>query len=99
MLRYVLTVFLSAFLLFQVQPLTGKGILPWFGGSSSVWTTCLLFYQGLLLVGYGYAHLVARLRPGKQSVLHLSLLGLAILALPIIPSEPLKDVYQLKNAA
>ena len=56
MIRYPLTIFLSAFLLFQVQPLIGKFILPWFGGSPAVWTTCMLFFQVLLLGGYAYAH-------------------------------------------
>ena len=54
------TIFLSAFLLFQVQPLVGKLVLPWFGGSAGVWTTCLLFFQTLLLLGYLYTHLVVR---------------------------------------
>ena len=58
MARYALTIFLSAFLLFQVQPLIGKFILPWFGGSPAVWTTCMLFFQVVLLVGYSYAHLI-----------------------------------------
>ena len=55
---YALTIFLSAFLLFQVQPMIGKYILPWFGGTPAVWTTCMLFFQVQLLVGYGYAHLI-----------------------------------------
>ena len=49
--HYGLTIFLSAFLLFQVQPLIGKMILPWFGGSAAVWTTCMLFFQLVLLLG------------------------------------------------
>ena len=53
---YALTIFLSAFLLFQVQPIIAKIILPWFGGSAAVWTTCLLFFQMVLLLGYLYAH-------------------------------------------
>ena len=53
-LLYALTIFLSAFLLFQVQPLIGKYILPWFGGTAATWTTCLLFFQVLLLAGYAY---------------------------------------------
>ena len=56
MFPYALTIFLSAFLLFLVQPLIAKQILPWFGGASSVWTTCLLFFQSALLAGYAYAH-------------------------------------------
>jgi hypothetical protein len=53
---YALTIFLSAFLLFQIQPIMGRIVLPWFGGSAAVWTTCLLFFQALLLLGYLYAH-------------------------------------------
>ena len=67
MLAYALTIFLGAFLLFQVQPLIGKYILPWFGGGPGVWTTCMLFFQLLLLGGYAYAHWLARaLRPRAQ---------------------------------
>ncbi len=88
MILYATTVFLSAFLLFQVQPLIGKYILPWFGGTSSVWTTSLLFFQVALLVGYAYAHLiVSRLSSRAQGTLHLALLAAALLALPITPSE------------
>src|SRR3974390_1469753 len=59
MLLYGLTVLVSAFLLFQVQPVIAKIILPWFGGSAAVWTTCLLFFQMVLLLGYPYAHAAA----------------------------------------
>src|SRR5881296_4076296 len=65
---YLLTTFLSAFLLFAVQPLIAKYILPWFGGSPAVWTTCMLFFQILLLAGYAHAHMVStRLAPRAQS--------------------------------
>ena len=56
---YAATIFLSSFLLFLVQPLIARLILPWFGGSAAVWTTCMLFFQVLLLAGYAYAHGVA----------------------------------------
>ena len=95
MLAYALTVFLGAFLLFQVQPLIGKYILPWFGGGPAVWSACLLFFQVVLLVGYLYAHgLVRLLSPAAARVLHASLLlvslaGLVLLALlwgsPLLP--------------
>lgn len=86
-----LTIFLSAFLLFQVQLVIGKRILPWFGSTPGVWTTCMLFFQVLLLAGYAYSHLlVSWLRPRKQSVVHLALLALALLTLPITPPESLK---------
>lgn len=56
LLIYAVTVFVSAFLLFQVQPLISRRILPWFGGSPAVWTTCMLFFQCVLFLGYAYAH-------------------------------------------
>lgn len=87
MVLYALAVFFGAFLLFQVQPLIGKYILPWFGGSPGVWTTCLLFFQAILLGGYAYAHATSTwLKPRQQAWLHLILLCLALLTLPIIPS-------------
>ena len=90
-LAYALTIFLSAFLLFQVQPLMGKMILPWFGGSASVWTTCMLFFQSLLLLGYLYTHwLVRHLTPTRQSALHVVLLLVCLWLLPITPSEAWK---------
>jgi spermidine synthase len=88
---YAATIFLSSFLLFLVQPLIARLILPWFGGSAAVWTTSLLFFQVLLLAGYVYAHaLSARLPPRLQAVLHSALLALAVLALPIAPAEAWK---------
>ncbi|MCZ7645067.1 MAG: fused MFS/spermidine synthase [Planctomycetota bacterium] len=86
MLPFAAAIFLSAFLLFQVQPMLGKSILPWFGGGPSVWTTCLLFFQVLLLAGYLYAHLLStRLAARSQALLHLVVIGLAALALPVAP--------------
>ena len=55
-----ITIFLCAFLLFQIQPMIAKAILPWFGGAPSVWTVCMIFYQTMLLVGYACAHLIFR---------------------------------------
>jgi hypothetical protein len=78
------TIFLSAFLLFQVQPMVGKLVLPWFGGSAGVWTTCLLFFQILLLLGYLYSHLVVRhLSHQGQIRLHGGLLLAALFTLPL----------------
>ncbi len=86
-IHYGLTIFLSAFLLFQVQPLIGKMILPWFGGSAAVWTTCMLFFQSVLLLGYFYSHWVTRfLSPSRQSLVHGSLLLISLLLIPISPS-------------
>ena len=91
MFRYGITIFISAFLLFQVQPLFGRLILPWFGGSSATWTTCLLCFQALLLAGYSYAHFSAtRLTPRQQRNVHVGLLVLGLIFLPIIPSEAWK---------
>jgi SAM-dependent methyltransferase len=87
MLVFALTIFTGAFLLFQVQPLIAKYILPWFGGGPGVWTTCMLFFQVLLLGGYAYAHLLSRwLKPRAQAVVHLALLVAALACLPIMPS-------------
>ena len=87
MLAYALAIFFGAFLLFQVQPLIAKFILPWFGGGPAVWTACMLFFQVLLLGGYAYAHLVStRLSRRTQAVVHLVVLGAAALLLPITPA-------------
>ena len=84
---FAATIGLGAFLLFQVQPLLGKQILPWFGGSPAVWTTCLLFYQTALLVGYAVAHIIATRVPARrQIVVHAVLAAGAILALPVVAS-------------
>lgn len=88
-----LTVFLSAFLLFQVQPIIARYILPWFGSTPGVWTTSLLFFQLTLLVGYGYAHFaVVRLGWRRQAVVHGALLAVTLLALPITPPEAMKPM-------
>lgn len=81
----------SAFLVFQVQPVISKAVLPWFGGSPAVWTTCMLFFQVLLFAGYAYAHFLATYcRPRWQGVLHLAWIGLSLLVLPIVPAEDWK---------
>jgi len=88
---YALSIFLSSFLLFLVQPLIARIILPWFGGSASVWTTCMLFFQVLLLAGYGYAHLLnTRVAPRNQRLVHLSLLVASLATMPIVPAESWK---------
>src|SRR5882724_6079870 len=69
---FALNVFLSAFLLFQVQLMMGKYILPWFGGTPAVWTTCMLFFQLLLLGGYLYSHVLSTMMAGRtQAIVHL----------------------------
>jgi hypothetical protein len=91
MFRFAVTIFVSAFLLFQVQPLIGRFILPWFGGGPSIWTSCMLFFQILLLGGYLYAHLTSVfLKTKTQVIVHLSLLGASLLFLPIAPSDSWK---------
>src|SRR5687768_12519402 len=86
-LPYAATIFLSSFLLFLVQPIIAKQILPWFGGSAAVWTTCLVFFQSVLLAGYAYADWTTRLGARRQAMLHVALLALSLLSLPILASS------------
>jgi MFS family permease len=85
------TIALSAFLLFLVQPIIAKQILPWFGGSAAVWTTCMVFFQLVLLAGYFYSDtLIRKVGPRKQAIIHTVLLLVSLALLPIIPSEAFK---------
>ena len=87
MFLYAATIFASAFLLFLVQPVMAKQILPWFGGSATVWTTCLVFFQSALLAGYAYADwLVRRPSPRNGLKLHVVLLVASLALLPIVPA-------------
>jgi spermidine synthase len=91
-LPFALTIFTSAFLLFQVQPLLSKQILPWFGGSPAVWTTAMLFFQTLLCLGYLYAHALAKV-PSRQTQarIHVILLVVAaLLASRVLPGAELR---------
>ena len=91
MVLYAATIFLSAFLLFLVQPVIAKQILPWFGGAASVWATCLVFFQTMLLFGYAYADWTTRsLKPRSQVILHVALLACSLALLPIIPDADWK---------
>src|SRR5437773_12196835 len=82
---YRLTVFVSAFLLFWIQLLIAKYILPWFGGTPAVWTTCLLFFQVLLLGGYAYAHFLStRYALRVQSLWHTALLAGSVLLMAVL---------------
>ncbi len=84
---FAITIFTSSFLLFLVQPLLSKYVLPWFGGTPAVWTASLLFYQMLLCGGYAYAHLTThRWASRPQGYVHLGLLGLSLAFLPVIPA-------------
>ncbi len=95
MARSAVTIFLSAFLLFQVQPLIGKAILPWFGGSPAVWATCLVFFQSLLLAGYAYAHwLASHFSLRWQGRLHATVLLLSLAWLPLRLAASLKPTGQ-----
>jgi SAM-dependent methyltransferase len=86
-----LTIFLSALLLFQVEPLIGKIILPWFGGVAAVWTVCLLFFQVVLLLGYLYAHLLTQHFVRRtQGWIHTALLAASLMVLPILPRNSWK---------
>jgi hypothetical protein len=91
MTLYAATIFLSAFLLFQIQPLIAKIILPWFGGSAAVWSAAMLFFQLILLAGYAYAHLLIRhLKAKPQMAVHIALLAVSCALLPILPSPSWK---------
>ena len=104
---FAATLFLSAALLFWIEPLTGKMVLPRLGGSPAVWNSCLVFFQGALLVGYLYAHAACRwLSLRTQMVLHLALLAAACLVLPIAvvgeppeESDPVPWLLQLLSAS
>jgi hypothetical protein len=88
---FAATIGLSAFLLFLVQPIIAKQILPWFGGSAAVWTTCMVFFQVVLLAGYTYSDAVVRwLKPRQQALLHGVLLLASLALLPITVNEVFK---------
>jgi hypothetical protein len=98
-LLFAATIGVGACLLFQVQFILGKQVLPWFGGAPAVWTTCMLFFQLLLLLGYAYAHLLGQGTPSRQRAIHLTALALATVLLvaritlwpsPITPSDAWK---------
>jgi hypothetical protein len=89
MLVYAITIFISAFLLFQVQPMIAKIILPWFGGGAAVWSTCMMFFQIVLLLGYLYSHATTRyMKPKAQAILHSVLLLISLALLIILIQLP-----------
>src|SRR2546423_10247733 len=101
------TIFVGAFLLFQVQLVIGKYILPWYGGVPMVWTVCMVSFQVLLLAGYAYAHLLAQLPARRQRVAHLavcatSLVFMALLVarwgVPLLPSSAWKPAGEVTPA-
>ena len=92
-LLFAATIFSSAFLLFLVQPIVAKQILPWFGGAAGVWAVCMVFFQLLLLAGYAYADaLVRRVGARTQAAVHAALLVASLATLPIVASERWKPV-------
>ena len=94
MILYGITIVSSAFLLFLVQPIIAKQILPWFGGTAAVWTMCVVFFQSVLLAGYAYAHAATRRTPRFQSTVHVALLIASLATLPIVASARWKPVAQ-----
>ncbi|MEY4001756.1 MAG: hypothetical protein RI968_874 [Pseudomonadota bacterium] len=90
LLPYALAVLLSSFLLFLVQPIIAKQIVPWFGGSASVWSACLSFFQLVLLAGYAYSDVVQKIAARRQSMLHTALLIASLISLPILASADWK---------
>ena len=92
MLLYSLTIALSAFLLFELQPIIAKIILPWFGGTSAVWSTCMLFFQVVLLLGYLYAHWLHRtFGARRQAIIHSVVLAASLALLPVLPNPAWKS--------
>ena len=109
LLLYALTLLAGAALLFAMQPMVGKMILPLLGGTPAVWSTCMVFFQAALLGGYAYAHLIsAKLRLSRQVAVHLVMLALpfAVLPLAIRPNllrggeaNPVLDVLTLLSVS
>src|SRR6202012_292630 len=84
LITYTAAIFVSALLLFSVQPLFTKMVLPRLGGSPAVWSVAMVFFQSLLLAGYAYAHYLMRLKSRTSPVaIHLALLVIALLSLPL----------------
>ncbi len=93
-------VFAGGFLIFLVQPMVGKRIVPWFGGTPGVWTLCLAFYQSALFLGYAYAHLlIARFSPIRQLGIHALLFAIAFAVLPVLPGEAWKPLDSAEPSA
>ena len=88
-LLFAVTLFLSSALLFLVQPMVAKMVLPFLGGTPAVWNTCMVFFQSMLLLGYLYVHAATRwLRPRPQALVHVALLSASLLALPVASATP-----------
>jgi hypothetical protein len=102
MFIFAVSIFISAFLLFQIQPMIGKFILPWFGGTPAVWSTTMLFFQILLTGGYAYAYwLIGRVKSNRQSTIHIVLSGFALLVVGVLAftwTSPITPPASLKPA-
>jgi SAM-dependent methyltransferase len=85
---FTIAIFLSSFLLFLIQPMFARLLLPKLGGAPSVWNVAMLFYQALLLAGYLYAHWLARFEIRRQVLIHISALAIAALTLPLSLADP-----------
>lgn len=106
---YALTMFVGATLLFVVQPMVGKMILPMLGGTPAVWSTCMVFFQAALLGGYAYAHATAaRLSGPRQALVHMAVLAVPLVVLPLGVSpalvrggetSPVLDVLRLLSVS
>lgn len=85
-MKFLVTIFISAFLLFQIQPILAKVALPYFGGGAAIWTACMLFFQLFLLLGYLYSHCLTKLSNlNHQVAIHSTLIGASLYFLPIVP--------------
>ena len=85
-MKFLVTIFLSSFLLFQIQPILAKMALPFFGGGAAIWTACMLFFQLFLLLGYLYSHCLTKLSNlNHQVIIHCTLVGTSLFCLPISP--------------
>ncbi len=95
---FALAIFLSAFLLFQVQLIVAKQLLPWFGGTAGVWNTCLVFFQLLLLAGYGYAHgIMDRLTKTRLVRIHIAMLVASVALLTVFAFYGRSPIYPSDN--
>ncbi|KTD19957.1 spermidine synthase [Legionella lansingensis] len=91
-LLFSISLFLSASLLFVIQPMAAKALLPVYGGTPAVWTICMLFFQSLLLLAYGYAHIVSRVRnTWLWRLFHISLVLITLISLPVVFTPFLKE--------
>src|SRR5437867_5952799 len=94
---FTITIFVSAFLLFLVQPMIGKLILPKLGGTPQVWNTCMVFFQTILLAGYAYTHFTSRMSLRRQITIHGLLLLIPLVLLLPTPIFPEGSFNYIRN--